>query len=227
MNRHQIICVWLICALLALIACSSSSTTAVTSSSSTSTSSSSAKPYWNTAISYGTLQDTRDSQSYRTVTIGSQTWMAQNLNYAPTNGVYGCYKDSTQYCVLYGKLYDWATADSACPLGWHLPDTTEWDSLEASVGGASIAGSKLKAMSGWTTADSGITNTDDYGFSALPAGYFTTAFFHAKDIGYWWTASDSASDNAYYRGLYYNTQVLKAINSFQTFAFSVRCVKNK
>jgi uncharacterized protein (TIGR02145 family) len=94
------------------------------------------------------------NQTYKTVVIGSQTWMAENLNYQPTSGNSWCYENSADSCNKYGRLYDWSTAmnistsynsstyggsdvkhQGVCPLGWHLPSRNEWDILAESVGG--------------------------------------------------------------------------------------------
>ena len=144
----------------------------------------------------GTLTDPRDGSVYKTIVIGSQTWMAENLNYEyKVNGsTYGnwCYNDSAKYCAQYGRLYTWASAmDTAitgcgddktcaasrgrvqgiCPEGWHLPDSAEWEMLFSAVGGASTAGKSLKSSGGWKDALTSSGNgTDSYGFSALPGG---------------------------------------------------------
>lgn len=149
---------------------------------------------WNTSVSYGTLLDTRDGQSYRTVQIGSQTWMAQNLNYV----VYGshAYLNSTDSGAKYGRLYSWYAAvgdtlDSLygkaprntrgiCPAGWHLPTDSAWTILEKTVfrlsGGTSSANNLLRARSGWRTKDAG---SDAYGFRVLPVGYFVPRYPYA------------------------------------------------
>lgn len=119
----------------------------------------------------GSMKDSRDGQKYKTVKIGKQTWMAQNLNYKMANSY--CYNDTSSYCDKYGRLYAWAAAKSACPTGWHLPSQTEWQTLLTVADGAearvtagkkSRAGVRLKSKSGWN-------GTDDFSFSALPAGY--------------------------------------------------------
>ena len=159
---------------------------------------------------YGELTDARDGQTYRTVKIGTQTWMAENLNFESYKSF--CYENSAKYCSKYGRLYTWAAAmDSAgtwsssgkgcgftvrctptgiirgvCPEGWHLPDSKEWGALMVAVGGKSIAGTMLKSTSDWIyTGDNGI---DAYSFSALPAGSMVEAssfYEEGKNVYYW------------------------------------------
>lgn len=135
--------------------------------------------YYNPAISYGTLKDSRDGQVYRTVQIGMQTWMAENLNYDYNVGTAAsyCNNNSKDSCAKYGRLYTWSAAmDSAgifshdgngcgyniacyasgkvqgvCPAGWHLPDTTEWNALimYGRVTAMNSIGYALKSTNGW------------------------------------------------------------------------------
>ncbi|HXP90353.1 MAG TPA: FISUMP domain-containing protein [Fibrobacteria bacterium] len=149
-----------------------------------------------TNVTYGTLADARDGKTYKTVTIGTQTWMAQNLNYRNTTGssdTFGtCYKFRTDSCTKYGRLYTWMAAvdtgsgfgeDSVmiasprtgiCPSGWHVPSDTEWGTLVA-FAGSSDARVRLSSTTGWDNSicsPMGWTcnGTDDYGFRVLPAG---------------------------------------------------------
>ena len=132
--------------------------------------------WFNSQINYGSLTDSRDGQIYRTVQIGSQTWMAQNLNYVPVpaqgkkakrKAPNVCFDRHASNCVKYGGLYGWDAAKVACPDGWHLPDSTEWDMLFATVGKDSAA-KVLKSAVGWLNKSNGL---DSYGFSVRPVGW--------------------------------------------------------
>ena len=197
-------------------------------------------------LAEGFLTDNRDGQTYKTVTIGTQTWMAENLNYETSNSY--CYRDSVSYCAKYGRLYTWAAAvgrsedecgygyecglpsgdvRGVCPKGWHLPSRTEWEALFTAVGGSSTAGSKLKSQTGWT-AYSGITNEDAFGFSALPAGYRGSrgSFYDGGDRAYFWSSTEYYSTSAYNMYLYYNYGSGYLDNNYKYIGFSVRCVKD-
>lgn len=125
---------------------------------------------YNPAVSFC---DFRDFQVYKFVVIGRQVWMAENLNYESENSY--CYGKNFINCSTYGRLYSWSAAMDACPEGWHLPDSTEWETLIAEVGGENIAGAKLKSTVGWSNTGNGTkgSGSDDFGFSVLPAGQFS------------------------------------------------------
>jgi uncharacterized protein (TIGR02145 family) len=143
-----------------------------------------------TLKNYGTpLTDARDGKTYNTIEIGTQTWMAENINYNVKGSK--CYDNKDANCVAYGRLYDLATAETVCPDGWHLSTVTEWTTLMNFVGGLGIAGAKLKTASGWSTGSGYKAGTDDFGFTALPGGggYAKDGDF-SGDIGsrgYWWS----------------------------------------
>ena len=109
----------------------------------------------------GIFTDPRDGKKYRTVKIGNQTWMAENLNYHGSDGYLGlCYGDEPKQgrrkpenCRKYGRLYDKEEAQKACPSGWHLPSDKEWQTLVNFAGGNEVAGKKLKAKKGWHPYD--------------------------------------------------------------------------
>jgi uncharacterized protein (TIGR02145 family) len=137
----------------------------------------------------GSFTDPRDGRVYKTVKIGEQVWMAENLAYdAPGSIVNDCDPDNFE---KYGLLYGWKTALNACPPGWHLPNDEEWDALVDFVGGGKIAGKKLKAKSGWMSSEGKPGGgTDDFSFSALPGacGFSDGYCCNVGDYGYWWSA---------------------------------------
>ena len=108
-----------------------------------------------------TFTDPRDGKKYKTVKIGKQTWMAQNLDYHGEDGYLGlCYGDKPkegirkpENCEIYGRLYDDAEAKKACPKRWHLPSSKEWQTLVDFAGGYEKAEKKLKAKNGWWEYD--------------------------------------------------------------------------
>jgi len=175
-----------------------------------------------TASFVSTFTDPRDGKVYRTVKIGNQVWMAENLNYNASGSRY--YEDNPANGDKYGRLYDWETAKKACPPGWHLPSYDEWKTLVDFAGGKKIAGKKLKAKNGWNENGNG---TDEYGFSALPSGYAWDGFFTDAGCGSnWWSASGLFGfDYAY--GLvmdYYGESALW--NRYnESCLFSVRCLQ--
>ncbi len=179
-------------------------------------------------ITYGSFTDSRDGQSYKTVVVGDQTWMAENLNYNPGTGNSACYENQTSNCNKYGRLYDWSTAMAACPSGWHLPSDAAWTTLTNYVGGSSIAGTKLKATSGWNNNSNG---TDNYGFSALPGGFHSpdgSGFRNAGSNGYWWISREGeiAGINAYYWYIYGGRESAARDDDRKTNLFSVRCIED-
>ena len=197
----------------------------------------------------GSLTDTRDGQTYKTVTIGSQTWMAENLNLRTADSY--CYSIDESYCAKYGRIYTWSAAmDSAgswsangdgcgynktcsptypvrgvCPVGWHLPTKAEFETLFTAIGGISNAGKMLKTTSGWEYSGNG---TDDYSFSALPAGFrYRNGNF--GNVGYeslFWCSTEDDSESACYVYMSHLNDDAKLRNNFKNLGFSVRCVKD-
>lgn len=142
-----------------------------------------------------TFIDSRDGQTYKMVEIGEQTWMAENLNYKTNNSF--CYLNDTTLCSEFGRYYTWKEAQEACPSGWHLPDTTEWKTLLEAVGGASVAGEKLKSTSMWQFN----AGTDDFSFTVLPAGELGAdgVFYYTKEcsegsVAYFWSSNKNTED---------------------------------
>lgn len=139
---------------------------------------------------YGGCQDTmvdaRDGTVYQTVCIGNQVWMAENLKY--DIGYNWCYENNPSMCDNFGRLYDWETALVACPTGWHLPSEAEFQELIDALGGNSVAGGKLKATTGWSTPNTGATNSS--GFSALGGGGRDESGFYANGETAWFWSTD-------------------------------------
>jgi uncharacterized protein (TIGR02145 family) len=167
--------------------------------------------------------DSRDNKTYRTVVIGNQTWMAENLNYNASGSK--CYGNQESNCQKYGRLYDWKTAKTACPKGWHLPTKDEYFKLDNFVGGEKTAGKFLKAASGWNNNGNG---TDKFGFSALPGGHGDSGgdFDYVGDLGDWWSASEKFSSLAYYRIMSYSYEGVYYNGNDKSYMFSVRCLQD-
>ena len=222
-------------------ALSSSSVTALSSSRVSSSSSSSpvgsaCTPSNNNATYYcskGTLKQygslTYGGKTYKTIEIGTQTWMAQNLNQNVTDSK--CYSNSEASCTTYGRLYNWTMAMSVCPTNWHLPNDVDWGTLMVYInsscsftGECANAGKHLKATSGWESNGSG---TDTYGFTALPAGYANgNTFGNIGKEATWWTSEEYISTQAYRRRIDYNSDNTFRNNYRKENFYSVRCIKN-
>jgi uncharacterized protein (TIGR02145 family) len=150
-----------------------------------------------TKATSSSLTDSRDKKTYKTAKIGSYTWMAENLNFDAKDSK--CYDDEPQKCKNHGRLYNYEAAKTACPPGWHLPTNEEWNALAGLAGGPGVAGKNLRSKKGWLVT--GANGDDKFGFSALPAGYYTEKYKRFKSEGfraYWWAANDSEENNFYY-----------------------------
>ena len=129
-----------------------------------------------------------------------------------------------------GKGYecdlDTGDVQGVCPDGWHLPSMAEWESLVTAVGDHGTAGQKLKGSTLWKAED-GVTNEDAYGFSAFPAGYRGNEFFDDEGTdAYFWSATESNSNSAYYMALYYEYESAHVNYLSKHYAYSVRCLEN-
>lgn len=210
------------------IASSSSvrSSSSVKSSSSSAESSSSYVPP--SGISYGKMTDPRTPDfSYRTVEIDGRTWMAENMAYQVIPGSF-CYGENSHNCESYGRLYSFSAAENICPDGWSLPSKGEWEELIKSVGDAKQAGKALKTTTYWEENGSG---TDKYGFSALPAGYWSNDGFKYYGLGgaaHFWSKTESGSDSAYGLRLLYSVDSAwmskYSVTGEYYNALSVRCI---
>jgi uncharacterized protein (TIGR02145 family) len=124
------------------------------------------------AVDYGTLTDSRDGKSYKTVVIGGKTWMAENLNFATDSSF--CYDDVPANCTKYGRLYQEFDAEKACPEGWALPTEDDWrDLVNTAKSEFGDQNGSLRALDAWedTIFGDNVVATNATGFSALPGGY--------------------------------------------------------
>jgi uncharacterized protein (TIGR02145 family) len=202
-------------------------------------------------IEYGTTITDYDGNTYKTVIIGNQTWMAENLKvthqpngtpiplvtemdewmnlgYNNTDKAYCYYANSNANNDIYGALYTYAAAKDICPTGWHLPSDAEWTELKDFIfndGNSGQEGAALKSMTGWYNDGSG---TDIYGFSALPGGRrdLKGTFEGLEKLGMWWSVTEYNSAGAYYWWLSYFDPVLLHSDYVKSYGFSVRCVKD-
>ena len=185
----------------------------------------------------GTMTDWRDGKEYKTVKIGEQIWMAENLAYNDPKNQSDCYRDSISNCVKYGRLYTWEVANKVCPKGWRLPAKREFESLLSYAGG----GDKKKALK-ILTADSIL------GFNALLGGYYysyystptvlhTTDYLREDGVTSFWTSTEE-----YYSGMEAISHYEKSMADIVFFgpkgtlafmnvfykkcAMSVRCIKD-
>ncbi|MCL1956104.1 MAG: hypothetical protein FWF63_02170 [Fibromonadales bacterium] len=153
-------------------------------------------------VKYSTF-DSRDGKTYKVVKIGSQTWMAENLNYNAKDSK--CYGNSEAYCQKYGRLYNWATAKAACPDGWHLPTDAEWTQLTKS----------LKSEDAFFAPLGGLCISIGGRYYFRAAGY----------RGNWWSAAEQAK-NAYIWNININDKGMYKASNNKIHLFSVRCVQD-
>ena len=182
----------------------------------------------NTNLETGTFTDARDGKTYKTVKIGEQVWMAENLAYEPSSGNYWAYDNNNSNVETYGRLYDWETACDVCPTGWHLPSDAEWKELTNYLGRETSVGGKMKEIgtSHWFSPNEGATN--ESGFSALPGGYrhYDGDFL---DMGYFatfWSSTERISHYTWTRSLAYGSTDVYRSYDYKAHGYSVRCVRD-
>lgn len=182
-------------------------------------------------------------RTYRTVVIGNQEWLAENLDYKFDGLVIG--GDSTKnyphanyysndeeaYGVngnKYGLLYNWIAVNylnenkATLIPGWHVPTADEWNTLADTVGGAAIAGTKLKSTTGWINGN----GDGEYGFEAFPAGRMTSSSFDGIDShAYFWTSTEQPTNNGYLRSMY-SGESIQSSSAGKSNQYSIRLVKD-
>jgi uncharacterized protein (TIGR02145 family) len=171
------------------------------------------------------LIDARDGKIYRTIKIGNQTWMAENLAYVPPDKNSDCYKDSISNCVKYGRLYIWNVAVNVCPDGWHLPSKTEFETLLGQVGEKKLAFKEL-ATGGKTGFDALLGG---YYFYSTPTILHTTGYRNIDGVASFWSSTETnkGSEKTTADILIFGVKKTVFINVFyKKCAMSVRCVKD-
>jgi uncharacterized protein (TIGR02145 family) len=190
-----------------------------------------------------------ESSNLDEVTIGTQVWMAENLNVdkfrngdpipqATTDEAWiaagenkqpaWCYYDNDpSKGTKYGKLYNWYAVNDPrglAPNGYHIPTDAEWTKLSDYLGAADLAGTKMKSKSGWEENN----GTNSSGFSGLPGGYrkYNEAFSYIGKGGYWWSSTQDDTDYAWYRDLDYGSGDVDRYYSRKDGGFSVRCLRD-
>ena len=187
---------------------------------------------------------------FSSISIGTQKWMSKNLDVTTyrngdvipqvtdpdawgelTTGAWCYYKNDSLNGAIYGKLYNWyAVNDSRglAPQGWHIPTDAEWTTLGTLLGGAAVAGGKMKTkgFTTWNTFNKSATN--ESGFAGLPGGICNGGtFMDISNAGYWWSATkDDDSTDAWYRFLSYEGGKLYRKGYDKFVGMSVRCLRD-
>lgn len=180
----------------------------------------------------GTFTDQRDGRTYKTVKIGKQTWMAENLAFSEGND--WLYENKQDILKMYGFHYRWFNAKyGACPCGWHLPNDTDWSILFKSLGGMDDERLKMmKSLEGTYLENNRIKKS---GLAFLPGGYFEIIDNHTYirnegSQGYWWSSSSSkfAYSGSSYE-IYFTAEGVTGVrknDGYEEFGYSVRCIKD-
>src|SRR5574344_1448460 len=203
---------------------------------------------FNPNITYGSITDI-DGNTYKTVTIGTQTWMAENLKVTKyndgiaipnvtdntawselTTGALCDYDNPPSNSETYGKLYNWHAVNTGklCPTGWHVPSDAEWTELTDYLGGTSVVDGKLKetGTTHWASLNTGATN--ETGFTALPGGGrdYRGTFGGIGYTGHWWSATEYGATNAWDRYISDYNSIVYRYRYAKEVGFSVRCVRD-
>ena len=208
----------------------------------------------NPTSGYGSNITDKEGNSYKTVYIGTQQWMAENLKVTKyndgtaipnitdnnqwsnlTTGAWSYYNNDVANNAKYGKLYNWYAVSpttngnkNVCPTGWHVPTDAEWTVLTDYLGGESVAGGKMKEVgtTNWNSPNIDATNTSL--FTGLPGGYRGSdgGYTNVGYYGNWWSSSEYSTISAWNRSLYYDGGDANSYDYNKEDGFSVRCLRN-
>lgn len=196
-----------------------------------------------------------DSNTYKTVNIGSQIWMAENLNVEHyrngdiipqvqdsaqwvnlTTGAWCYYDNDVENGKTYGKLYNWYAVNDPrglAPKGWHVPSDAEWTNLVNFLGGENVNGGKLKATTLWQENPNILGTTNDSKFTAFPGGmrFDNGLCYEVEKEGYFWSSTEyliyaNARIYVWYRNLTRRNSDIYRNNAPRENGLSVRCIKN-
>jgi uncharacterized protein (TIGR02145 family) len=181
---------------------------------------------------------------YNTITLGNQVWMKENLKtgsyrdgsplntdwtQVPYVGTASDYAHVHLYDSIYGKLYNWYAVGDArkiCPVGFHVPNDAEWIELRTFLGGAAVAGGKMKetGTTNWQAPNTGADNSS--GFSARPSGNCANATFMGLGTGAGWWSTTMDTNTGYYNGfgVSYNSTALGGGMTIKSYGNAVRCI---
>jgi uncharacterized protein (TIGR02145 family) len=203
--------------------------------------------FGSTGLHAQTLKD-NDGNVYKTVTIGTQVWMAENLKTtkyddetaiplvtdekaweALKTSAYCWYNNDIANKEIYGALYNWfaVKTNKLCPSGWHIPNDAEWTTLTTYLGGVGVAGSKLKEKGTIHWKNPNTEATNESGFTAHAGGYrnFVGTFNYSGDLGYWWCSEEYNTSNAWFRNMGNSSSNVGRYDYNKNGGFSVRCLR--
>ncbi|MCF8230531.1 MAG: hypothetical protein K9G58_05640 [Bacteroidales bacterium] len=186
-------------------------------------------------IQLPTMIDPRDGQEYNIITVGDQTWMAENLNFnSPESMCYTNPYSGETFCDEYGRLYKWDDAFNVCPNGWHLPSENEFRILANNLGGTSVAGGKLKeiGLTHWVPPNTGAS--DSVHFTAIAGGWYDPRDNGCSMLKWrsaYWTTDDGSSGYNEPHGiaiiLDWESEEMGINPELTGMGMSVRCIKNE
>jgi uncharacterized protein (TIGR02145 family) len=204
---------------------------------------------------YGPNISDTDGNTYKTVYIGKQRWMAENLKTTKysdgtvipnvtdanqwtklTTAAWCNYKNNNSLDSIYGKLYNWYALSpttngnkNVCPTGWHVPTDTELRVLINFLGGVNIAGGKLKetGVTNWYSPNKEASNF--YKFTGNPGGnrnFSDGNFYYFGEFGYWWSSTEQSKDDAWFYSLYHASGYFNKVGYNKKMGFSIRCIED-